>query len=584
MSWEALGGVAALRPEWQLGGRFMAINSSNYSRFITIARLPMLAVSAFGGWLVFRWASARFGTSAGLFGALIWCFSPFVLAHGHLVTPDVSSAVAMVAAAYVFRRYLVDPTLGMALAVGITLGVAQLTKFTNVLLYLALGVVWLWWFFNRGRQGISPLRAGRKMIVVHSVVAFVISILVLNAGYLFDGTCQPLGSYQFMSETLAGPWPVDQTTVCIVPRGNRFVGTWLEHIPVPLPREYLSGIDLQKAELERGRLSYLAGELRHGGWWYYNVWAVAVKATVPFLLLMALSTFAYLCCRGKRQALWEDALLFVPPLLVAFVVSSQSGFSEHLRYLLPAMPFCCVWASRVVGVAAFWKSTAGTPALRSTARVLLRSGVLLLGMWHAAAALLVRPHYLSYFNELAGGPTNGSRFLAGSSIDWGQDLLHLKSWLDRHPRAGPVRVAYWGTIDPSVVGIDFQAPVPYDEGEARLAPTPRAVVKEQLLLPGLYAVSVNYLVGLPFQGFSGPGRPASYSEGVFTYFRRLTPIARAGYSIYIYHITLEDANRVRREMGLPELTPEDVARARRQHQEQQRQQQGASDVPVAPAR
>jgi hypothetical protein len=27
----------------------------------------------------------------------------------------------------------------------------------------------------------------------------------------------------------------------------------------------------------------------------------------------------------------------------------------------------------------------------------------------------------------------------------------------------------------------------------------------------------------------------------------------AGYSIYIYHITLEDANRVRRGLGLPEL-------------------------------
>jgi hypothetical protein len=28
----------------------------------------------------------------------------------------------------------------------------------------------------------------------------------------------------------------------------------------------------------------------------------------------------------------------------------------------------------------------------------------------------------------------------------------------------------------------------------------------------------------------------------------------AGYSIYIYHITLEDANRVRRDLGLPDLT------------------------------
>ena len=33
----------------------------------------------------------------------------------------------------------------------------------------------------------------------------------------------------------------------------------------------------------------------------------------------------------------------------------------------------------------------------------------------------------------------------------------------------------------------------------------------------------------------------------------------AGYSIYIYHITLDEANRVRRELGLPELSEEGSA-------------------------
>jgi len=32
-------------------------------------------------------------------------------------------------------------------------------------------------------------------------------------------------------------------------------------------------------------------------------------------------------------------------------------------------------------------------------------------------------------------------------------------------------------------------------------------------------------------------------------------VARAGYSIFIYHITPEAANRVRHEMGLPPLNP-----------------------------
>jgi hypothetical protein len=31
------------------------------------------------------------------------------------------------------------------------------------------------------------------------------------------------------------------------------------------------------------------------------------------------------------------------------------------------------------------------------------------------------------------------------------------------------------------------------------------------------------------------------------------PVDRIGYSIDIYHITTEEANRIRREMGLPEI-------------------------------
>jgi hypothetical protein len=40
----------------------------------------------------------------------------------------------------------------------------------------------------------------------------------------------------------------------------------------------------------------------------------------------------------------------------------------------------------------------------------------------------------------------------------------------------------------------------------------------------------------------------------YSYFQHFQPIAKAGYSIFIYHFTLEDANRLRREWGLPLLS------------------------------
>ena len=39
------------------------------------------------------------------------------------------------------------------------------------------------------------------------------------------------------------------------------------------------------------------------------------------------------------------------------------------------------------------------------------------------------PHELAYFNELAGGPQHGEKHLLGSNLDWGQDLLLVRSWM-----------------------------------------------------------------------------------------------------------------------------------------------------------
>ena len=41
------------------------------------------------------------------------------------------------------------------------------------------------------------------------------------------------------------------------------------------------------------------------------------------------------------------------------------------------------------------------------------------------ASLALHPHYLAYFNALAGGPQNGWRVAVDSNIDWGQDLARV---------------------------------------------------------------------------------------------------------------------------------------------------------------
>jgi hypothetical protein len=59
--------------------------------------------------------------------------------------------------------------------------------------------------------------------------------------------------------------------------------------------------------------------------------------------------------------------------------------------------------------------------------------------------------------------------------------------------------------------------------------------------PGWYAISVNYLRGDPWR----------VSQNSWSYFQRLTPNYKVGYSIYIYHITPSKANRIQSELNLP---------------------------------
>jgi hypothetical protein len=305
---------------------------------------------------------------------------------------------------------------------------------------------------------------------------------------------------------------------------NRFQGTWLAGVPVPVPKNYLMGIDLQKWDFERKMWSYLRGEWRLGGWWYYYLYALAIKEPLGTWVLVFLAAGVTLWAGGisrgphpppltagpwRYSAGWRDELvLLAPAAVVLTLVSSQTGFNHHLRYVLPIFPFVFIWASKVARAVELehWKiaSVAGAALI-----------------WSVGSSLYYYPHSLSYFNELVGGPKGGHYHLGNSNIDWGQDLFYLKDWLDEHPEATPLRLAYdMPLVDPKLAGVEYTGRPPAGAE------------------PGWHAVSVNQIHN---------------RSGEYEYFLQFEPVAMAGYSIYIYHITLDEANRVRREFGLPEL-------------------------------
>lgn len=180
----------------------------------------------------------------------------------------------------------------------------------------------------------------------------------------------------------------------------------------------------------------------------------------------------------------------------------------------------------------------------------MRWMVILLLIWAVASSVARFPHSFAYFNELAGGPENGHAHLLDSNIDWGQDLLELKDWLDARPEVGIIGAETRSIFQPSFAGIRYRnvPKMPSREEEAGTEERYRSGPQ-----PGWYAVSVNTIRGWPGRAERSPIEARGSLTNQYEYFRAFEPVERIGYSIYIYHITWEEANRVRRELGMPEL-------------------------------
>ena len=524
------------RSEYKANDVFVKKNP-NHRDLLVYGRIASSCFILFG--LVFVYKSAYLitaNTFIAFTAGVLWIFSPYIIGHGVLVSPDVPSAALGIASVYFFWRWLKKLEMLEAFIAGIILGLAELTKFTLLIFYPLFIALWLLYKLPEFKTFIKNdwLQQTKQLIVM-----FAFSILIINMGYLFEGTGKQLGTFKFQTTLLTGCEKLED-----IPRtgGNRFEGTLLGYLPMPLPSNYIQGIDTQRLDFERGLPSYLRGEWSDHGWWYYYLYALLIKTPLGTIGLFLLAIFCTFFQKNYNVSWRDEMVILLPGIVLLVFVSSQTGFSIHSRYIIPALPFFFIWISKV-GKA----FTLKRPIVATLATILI--------IWSVASSLWVYPHSISYFNELAAilpttedenypkpikspkafwqkakcvldaGPRNGPRHLLDSNIDWGQDLFNLERWCIAHPESDEMKVAYFGSYPIELTTISSKGMPSANDPQ-----------------PGWFALSVNYLYD---------------REKQYRYFLNYEPVATAGYSIYIYHITPEEANRVRLEMGLQEI--EEVA-------------------------
>ena len=88
------------RSEFRLGSQMMEAEKRRFLWMLSLGRWACLPFAWVGLVVCYLWASQLFGPKAGLAAAALWTFSPNILAHAQLVTPDAGAAAVGLAVSF----------------------------------------------------------------------------------------------------------------------------------------------------------------------------------------------------------------------------------------------------------------------------------------------------------------------------------------------------------------------------------------------------------------------------------------------------------------------------------------------------
>lgn len=474
---------------WEIG--------NDVRHIMFLSRLPTIYLGLLLAALACCWVWRITGQKWLAIWALIFvAFDPNILAHTRLSTTDLGLAAFSLLAGYTLWRFLKRPSIRNLVWSGIAMGLLQNTKFTAALfipLFAVVVTIWLIqvWISNwRSKSGSGswlasvPWRLLLLLIFVYPIVAL-ITLWVANG---FD----------------IGTLPAD---LALVPG--------LAGKTIPLANYFEQLLDIG-GRMQVETPSFLLGQYSDSGWWYYFPIAFLLKTPLPTLILLLWGGIAFVYSllkkhKGSGNALSIiDASALLVPALGYFAIALTTDINLGYRHILPVLSYLIVFAISAIS----------PPKTRANEKKLTLP-ISFLAVWLFVSALMIYPDFLAYFNILAGGPEKGWQALVDSNLDWGQDIDDLAQWMNEND-VDQVWLSYFGEGRPEYYGVSYQG---LDSFPPRLMDPQTRPFFPFDPSPGIYAISATNLQGVHF---------ANHDQ--FAWFREEAPLAKLGYSIFIYEV------------------------------------------------
>lgn len=446
--------------QWAAGAQFLYESKNNADIIIQWSRLGPMLLTIILIIFIYAWAKELIGRWWALLPVFLFALSPSVLAHGHYVTTDIGAALGIFIALYFFIKFLSTPSKKYLIFAGVAFGIAQLLKFSAVLLipfFIFLIIIFYIHKTAYNWQNTEPEKrfkifSIRAFQYIKSVfIIFIIGYAVVYAAYFIFTINYPIEKQKADTESILISFAGRPTLTgenCKSMRCLADADIWMSGNKYLRPfGEYMLGVLMVMQRSSGGNTGYFLGEVSASGWWYYFPVSFILKEPIPSLILILfafifsiwsiLKTISY-----KLKAVSDYLFLhFAEFSMLSFTIfywlySVKSPLNIGIRHILPIMPFTYILTISAV------KKISNSSLIR---KCLLAALIL----WFALETLFAAPYYLSYFNQFGGGIWNGYRYAVDSNYDWGQDLKRLKIWADKNlPADKRIAIDYFGGGNP----------------------------------------------------------------------------------------------------------------------------------------
>jgi 4-amino-4-deoxy-L-arabinose transferase-like glycosyltransferase len=418
-------------------GIHVLYDTGHYSLYLTLARLgvlPFLALLLFATWL---WARPIASSdAAALLVVILLASAPPILGHAGLATLDVPAAATTLLALYWLQRWLVQGGSLNAILLGVCAGLAIGTKL-SALPFLGLSAATL----ALARVALKlnddhrqPLPAGPASGIHPRLSGLGMGTIALGASIIV--------AYGWHSAAWV---PLPRRFDWTMPYLFHGVGLgqaalhWARGVRLPAALwDLTEAIARLKTHNDAGHYSFLLGQERSSGWWYFYLVALGVKTPLP-LLVTGTAGLAVMANDGWRA---RDSWRTAPAVIFITILTFASLYSHiniGIRHVLVLYPFLALGAA--YALARMWNGLSTCPHRigADLGKILLTALV----MWQVGTLWRVWPDYLAYFNPSVAHP---ERVLVDSDLDWGQDLRRLERRLSQL-EVPQFSFAYLGTAD-----------------------------------------------------------------------------------------------------------------------------------------